>query len=212
MTVSPPFALLVTMALSISRSNGLYMRTPIIRGASRHQRSNYQGKSRAPPSRPTSLWTFAKAPGCQETGGAEPQTLASAPGRQETEGAETPDFYRYGVLLSVPLVWGTYGPAVRYMYQMDVPMPGFLFSALYYIVSLSTLVAARALSAPRGVEAVADDKGDEAAAEEDGSPDEAVSATRAGLELGLYLYLGNILQVLVVFFEWRNRWSLDKEV
>ena len=44
------------------------------------------------------------------------------------------------VLLSVPLSWGTYGPVVRYLYELQPPVPGFVFSASYYVVASLTLL------------------------------------------------------------------------
>lgn len=43
------------------------------------------------------------------------------------------------VLLSVPVAWGTYGPAVRFMYALEQPVPGLLFATLYYICAFATL-------------------------------------------------------------------------
>eukprot|EP00569_Conticribra_weissflogii_P014567 CAMPEP_0171418598 /NCGR_PEP_ID=MMETSP0880-20121228/41190_1 /TAXON_ID=67004 /ORGANISM="Thalassiosira weissflogii, Strain CCMP1336" /LENGTH=227 /DNA_ID=CAMNT_0011936871 /DNA_START=169 /DNA_END=849 /DNA_ORIENTATION=- len=44
------------------------------------------------------------------------------------------------ILLTVPLSWGTYTPVVKYMYDvMDPSMPGFVFSAGYYLVAAFSL-------------------------------------------------------------------------
>lgn len=74
-----------------------------------------------------------------------------------------------GVLVSVPVVWGTYAPVVRYVYELPVPPPGIVFSAGYYVVAFATLAFAAK-----------------------GRP----MAEAAGLELGGYLFLGNAAQVV----------------
>lgn len=86
------------------------------------------------------------------------------------------------VLLTVPLAWGTFEPAVRYVYAMKPALPGFLFSVGYYVVaalSLSTLANLSMLKS-------------------DGDVDEKNSELpiQGGIELGIYLFLGNALQVL----------------
>lgn len=75
-------------------------------------------------------------------------------------------------------VWGTYAPVVRYVYELPVPPPGVLFSAAYYGVAMSTLAVAQATLSPRL------------------GSDEASLANRAGFELGTYLFVGNMAQVL----------------
>lgn len=75
----------------------------------------------------------------------------------------------------MPVVWGTYAPVVRYVYERPVPPPGILFSAAYYVVALSTLLAVKAALRPTSTSSVSE---------------------RAGAELGAYLFLGNVAQVL----------------
>lgn len=43
------------------------------------------------------------------------------------------------LLSTVPLVWGTYGPSVKYLYQMGEPTPGLVFNLGCYVVSVLTL-------------------------------------------------------------------------
>lgn len=43
------------------------------------------------------------------------------------------------LLSTVPLVWGTYGPSVKYLYQMGEPTPGLVFNFGCYVVSVFTL-------------------------------------------------------------------------
>jgi hypothetical protein len=106
-----------------------------------------------------------------------------------SSGASKPDLVRYSVLLSVPLVWGTYAPAVRYLYEMEVPLPGIFFSALYYVVALTTLLVVRAAFAPSADTVEADDISSAASEGSDRS------LWSCGAELGGYLYLGNLFQV-----------------
>lgn len=48
--------------------------------------------------------------------------------------------HRSGLLLlaTVPLVWGTYGPSVKYLYQMGDSTPGLVFNFGCYLVSVLT--------------------------------------------------------------------------
>lgn len=50
---------------------------------------------------------------------------------------------RGGLLLlsTVPLVWGTYAPSVKYLYQMGDSPPGLLFNFACYVVSVLTFTA-----------------------------------------------------------------------
>jgi drug/metabolite transporter (DMT)-like permease len=89
------------------------------------------------------------------------------------------------ILLTVPLAWGTYTPVVKYMYdRMDPSVPGFVFSAGYY------LVAAAVLSGLNWFSTWNDESGD------DVMQDETNASTIGGLELGSYLFLGNGFQVV----------------
>ena len=102
------------------------------------------------------------------------------------------------VLFTVPMVWGTYVPVVRTMYEIDPPVPGFVFSACYFAVaSLSTLALVAMKSGDNGndgKEALAVESSTEIS-KEDTSTGLPVSIL-AGMELGTYLFLGNSLQVL----------------
>ncbi|KAL7467477.1 hypothetical protein ACHAXS_007724 [Conticribra weissflogii] len=94
------------------------------------------------------------------------------------------------VLLTVPLSWGTYTPVVKYMYDvMDPSMPGFVFSAGYYLVAaLSLGVLSRGSTGGDG--GVGDGEMDN----DDENENDVVR--RGGWELGSYLFLGNGLQVV----------------
>ena len=45
------------------------------------------------------------------------------------------------LLATVPLVWGTYGPSVKYLYQMGDSTPGLFFNLSCYLVSAAFLTA-----------------------------------------------------------------------
>ncbi|GKY93995.1 hypothetical protein MPSEU_000366300 [Mayamaea pseudoterrestris] len=93
------------------------------------------------------------------------------------------------VLATVPFAWGTFEPAVRYVYAMDPPIPGFVFSTLYYLVAASALVTAAIVSENTWRQNVATLTEVQRA-----SP--SSWPVLGGFELGLYLFLGNSLQVI----------------
>ena len=80
------------------------------------------------------------------------------------------------VLLTVPFAWGTFEPAVRYVYAIDPPVPGFVFSLSYYLVAAVSLIF---LSGCANLK--------------DQSREWPI---QGGVELGFYLFVGNALQVL----------------
>jgi drug/metabolite transporter (DMT)-like permease len=110
------------------------------------------------------------------------------------------------VLLTVPLAWGTFEPAVRFVYsEGSDPIPPFVFSLLYYSVAAATLLGlAAAVSAPnkfhdRPSPIAPDNSAGTAAAEEApfaGDSSEEAWPIRGGVELGTYLFVGNALQLL----------------
>ena len=88
------------------------------------------------------------------------------------------------VLFTVPLSWGTYVPVVRYLYAIQPPVPGFVFSACYYaLASVTTLSLAFWQSR--------EEKGD--VGEESNKKSFPV---RGGIELGSYLFVANCFQVI----------------
>ena len=94
------------------------------------------------------------------------------------------------VLCSVPLVWGTYVPIVRLLYEIDPPIPGFLFSAFYFFISaVTTVVLANVL-----------EERNKQQQEESFVVENASNQTKAEflavLELGSWLFMGNTLQLL----------------
>ena len=87
------------------------------------------------------------------------------------------------VLLTVPLTWGTYNPVVKYLYTLRPPVPGLVFSAAYYVLAAVTLWAILAMmSTSSGEEDVAGNS----------------ASVWGGIELGSYLFLGNLVQVLAL--------------
>lgn len=128
------------------------------------------------------------------------------------------------VLLTVPFAWGTYAPVVKYVYEMDPPVPGFVFSGMYYLIAAFTLsllsILQQKIFAPlSSTAAVADvntvsyddDKGEKvdmkmngissidsssiSLMEQEKNP-QSILQFIAGLELGSYLFIGNCLQVI----------------
>ena len=96
------------------------------------------------------------------------------------------------VLLTVPLAWGTYTPVVKYMYEkMDPSMPGFVFSAGYYIVAAVSLTVLSQLQAKNVDQEVLNAPNNLQIEEENNK-----ITTRGGWELGSYLFIGNGLQVV----------------
>jgi drug/metabolite transporter (DMT)-like permease len=113
------------------------------------------------------------------------------------------------VLLTVPVAWGTFEPAVRYVYEIQPDVPPFVFQFVYYLVAATSLCFL-ALSSPQ------------TASEDDGPESETLKLLttnttsevekttktkqlvsfrnslpiQGGLELGTYLFLGNGLQVV----------------
>ena len=90
------------------------------------------------------------------------------------------------LLFTVPLAWGSYEPAVRYVYALDPPVPALLFSFGYFLIaSLALLVwsGANTSGLPKN------------------SP-VAVSPPqwpiRQGMELGIYLFAGNMMQLVAL--------------
>jgi len=82
------------------------------------------------------------------------------------------------VLLSVPFAWGTFEPAVRYVYAIDPPIPAMVFQLSYYLVAAVTLLISASV-----------------VGNEENEGDTIDWPLRGGLELGLYLFIGNALQV-----------------
>jgi drug/metabolite transporter (DMT)-like permease len=126
-----------------------------------------------------------------------------ATGTDEDAAALTQRQNGIAVLLTVPLAWGTYSPVVQYLSTMvDPPLPGLVFSALYYTVAAVTLWSFVAVSALVGRDGTT--KQQEALllpvrkATRSNNSRNAAILVAGGLELGGYLFLGNLLQVLAL--------------
>mmetsp|Transcript_23205 Transcript_23205/g.27901 ORF Transcript_23205/g.27901 Transcript_23205/m.27901 type:complete len:379 (+) Transcript_23205:14-1150(+) len=111
----------------------------------------------------------------------KPQAIISTAKKTNSETIQ-----RVGVLLTVPIVWGTYAPCVRLAYNLpsvsalSTIAPNLFsvsFSAAYYFVATTALAFVSTILIPSSQEV-----------------DQGVD--RAGIELGLYLFLGNCAQVL----------------
>jgi drug/metabolite transporter (DMT)-like permease len=126
------------------------------------------------------------------------------------------------VLWTVPMAWGTFEVAVRYVYTTLPELPTLLFSASYYAVATIALLliltvqrlcenndSARIVIskkekvelAPVGVAPDAVDLLTTSSPRAEGiqpqpAPSVLDSALRGGLELGTYLFLGNLLQLV----------------
>lgn len=125
------------------------------------------------------------------------------------------------ILLTVPAAWGTYAPAVKYIYDVapsdsnQPSMPGLVFSAGYYCVAALTLGI---LSYWRDHRQADDDEEDVVVVMANGGGDGIIQqsrqqqqsdeksihhnkvdeieySSRGGWELGSYLFIGNALQV-----------------
>jgi hypothetical protein len=99
-------------------------------------------------------------------------------------------------LFTVPMIWGTYVPVVRTLYEIDPPVPGFVFSACYFAVaSVSTLALIALPNFNRKDDAVT---ATPSALEDSIATGEKHNGIKmpivAGLELGMYLFLGTSLQ------------------
>jgi hypothetical protein len=97
------------------------------------------------------------------------------------------------VLLTVPLSWGTYTPVVKYLYAIQPPVPGFVFSACYYALAAATTTSL-ALRQTRTKESKSEDKSDSLSSTTASST--SSWPVRGGLELGSYLFIANCLQVV----------------
>jgi drug/metabolite transporter (DMT)-like permease len=100
------------------------------------------------------------------------------------------------VLLTVPLSWGTYSPVVRYLYAIEPPVPGFVFSACYYAVAAITTTSLAQLQQRRRLDSTMEQ--DETLLLDEYSQ-QSISkypAIQGGIELGSYLFVANCLQVV----------------
>jgi hypothetical protein len=93
------------------------------------------------------------------------------------------------VLATVPLVWGTYVPIVRLLYEIDPPIPGYIFSAAYFGISAVTTTVLANLFAKN-------DHPSRRPSDDNTNLSTDQTQTLAGLELGSWIFMGNTLQLL----------------
>eukprot|EP00535_Pseudo-nitzschia_heimii_P002817 CAMPEP_0197185762 /NCGR_PEP_ID=MMETSP1423-20130617/12639_1 /TAXON_ID=476441 /ORGANISM="Pseudo-nitzschia heimii, Strain UNC1101" /LENGTH=414 /DNA_ID=CAMNT_0042636911 /DNA_START=227 /DNA_END=1471 /DNA_ORIENTATION=- len=98
------------------------------------------------------------------------------------------------VLLTVPLSWGTYVPVVRYLYKIDPPVPGFVFSACYYTLAAVTMSILSQQS--RSSSFTSAELEEEAVIRNDELSTQSIIPFEGGIELGIYLFIANCLQVI----------------
>ena len=104
-----------------------------------------------------------------------------------------------GILFTVPIAWGTYNPVVKYLYTLEHPVPGLVFSVGYFWVGATTLWILQAIlgnneenkSSSIAASVGADDVSD---ADDATAPNQALQ-WQCGFELGTYLFMGAMLQV-----------------
>ena len=114
-----------------------------------------------------------------------PRVTTSPTCRANTPSTADSDWTRVAALVAVPIAWGTYGPAVKLAFELEHVPPAPVLQASFQFVSFGGLLLAGALrAAQRKADADAD-----AAAMLD------VPTAKAGAELGMWLYLGQALQL-----------------
>lgn len=101
------------------------------------------------------------------------------------------------VLLTVPMAWGTFEPAVRYVYEIQPNVPPFVFSFAYYLVA-TTALSSLALNPFASKSSIHQQQEDDQADQKSDNEDEKIELLpiRGGIELGTYLFIGNALQVV----------------
>ncbi len=113
-------------------------------------------------------------------------TETSLEERDRLEAARSDKMFGILVLLTVPLSWGTYVPVVRYLYAIQPPVPGFVFSACYYALAAIT-TSALAFWQSRRTTVVEESPAEKA---------KKAIPILGGIELGGYLFIANCLQVI----------------
>jgi drug/metabolite transporter (DMT)-like permease len=102
------------------------------------------------------------------------------------------------VLLTVPFAWGTYSPVVKYLYEIQPAVPGFIFSACYYAVASLTTLSIVAFQERKNN--INNTNGELSPMENSSDPGKNAPTFQfpvlGGLELGGYLFIGNCLQVI----------------
>jgi drug/metabolite transporter (DMT)-like permease len=102
------------------------------------------------------------------------------------------------VLLTVPMAWGTFEPAIRLVYQYQ-DVPPLVFSLAYYLPAATVLgLLSSAVSSNKNDKNIDDESQQELTRDNTLKldDDDATLALRGGIELGTYLFVGNALQVI----------------
>lgn len=92
-----------------------------------------------------------------------------------------PSLSTFAILTSVPLLWGSYGPAIKLIFNSAPYLHPALVNLLTYIAAAASLSLIPSPSSPPTAPA---------------SPSAGPSLARAGAELGLYLFLGSYIQLI----------------
>jgi drug/metabolite transporter (DMT)-like permease len=104
----------------------------------------------------------------------------------------------YAILAIVPIVWGSYSPLVKGLYSAAevIAPPPLIFNLMSYFISTSALTVAKYLSPP-SVKSYEDNANlaSSAAAPQDESINGLSLEWTAGIELGLWLFLGSTVQI-----------------
>jgi len=80
----------------------------------------------------------------------------------------------------VPIIWGTYSPIIRFVYQLDTPPPSPLLNFFFYVASVTTLLVTNTIKQQPLLP--------------------SRQTMTAGFELGLWLFLGSTLQLMGLKF------------
>jgi drug/metabolite transporter (DMT)-like permease len=97
------------------------------------------------------------------------------------------------ILATVPLAWGTYGPVVKYVYDVTPPVPGIIFSAAYYAVASLVLNCWLWLLETNSQSSTHVSINNNLTKSEE-IPNWSTSHL-GGIELGSYLFVANLLQI-----------------
>ena len=104
----------------------------------------------------------------------------------------------YAILAIVPLVWGSYSPLVKGLYSAAevIAPPPLIFNLMSYFISTSALTVAKyfSSSSEKGRE-LDSDLASSSTAPQNESINRFSLEWRAGVELGLWLFLGSTVQI-----------------
>ncbi|KAG7351516.1 EamA-like transporter family protein [Nitzschia inconspicua] len=174
--------------------NVLFRRRPKLRTILQDSKNNHNGKSDIDRSSATITTTNALCPNNNKINN----------NNNNNENNNDDNKSALAVLMTVPIAWGTFEPAVRSVYQYQPNIPPFLFSFAYYLVATTALNGILSL----WTSSVVDDPNPNRNRKNDtfennnnsGDKDEQQRSTdvavQGGIELGTYLFVGNALQVI----------------